>query len=325
MPCAWSAPVINCRPAWIAAVSSHWFAKKMIASCKAASTRNSSGVTRIANSTAVAARRSATNARRRVRIAPPMARFPDPRSSPVASAGPFIARLVERSCAAKSAAVPDQANDRLPALADRRPGVARQGIAGLRARQVLLQGPKPVLPPVRRPRSGAASWSTASARSAPAPTGSTIRPNGSPQARKRLSSVYIDTMRVISSGERRYPECRRVKRWLSVLIGLVALAGGASAGAWVMRGQIATAMMRHAYQRAFAHDPLAELPDGLHVGLCGSGSPMPDPTREGPCVAVVAGRQLFVVDAGPGSTRRLQLMRLPPAQVSAVFLTHFHS
>jgi len=116
-----------------------------------------------------------------------------------------------------------------------------------------------------------------------------------------------------------------VKRWLSVLIGLVALAGGASAGAWVMRGQIATAMMRHAYQRAFAHDPLAELPDGLHVGLCGSGSPMPDPTREGPCVAVVAGRQLFVVDAGPGSTRRLQLMRLPPAQVSAVFLTHFHS
>lgn len=116
-----------------------------------------------------------------------------------------------------------------------------------------------------------------------------------------------------------------MKRWLNALIGLVALAAGAGAGAWVMRGTIAEAMMRHAYQRAFAHDPIAELPDGLHVGLCGSGSPMPDPTRAGPCVAVVAGRRLFVVDAGPGSTRHLQLMQLPPAEVSAVFLTHFHS
>ncbi len=116
-----------------------------------------------------------------------------------------------------------------------------------------------------------------------------------------------------------------MKRWVSVLIGLVALAGGAAAGAWVMRGEIATALMRHAYERAMSRDPLAELPDGLHVGLCGAGSPMPDPARAGPCVAVVAGRQLFVVDSGPGSTRRLQLMQLPPAQVSAVFLTHFHS
>lgn len=116
-----------------------------------------------------------------------------------------------------------------------------------------------------------------------------------------------------------------MKRWVSVLIGLVALAGGAAAGAWVMRGEIATALMRHAYERAMSRDPLAELPDGLHVGLCGAGSPMPDPARAGPCVAVVAGRQLFVVNSGPGSTRRLQLMQLPPAQVSAVFLTHFHS
>lgn len=31
------------------------------------------------------------------------------------------------------------------------------------------------------------------------------------------------------------------------------------------------------------------LPDGLHIALCGSGSPFPDPTRAGPCIAVVAG------------------------------------
>lgn len=118
---------------------------------------------------------------------------------------------------------------------------------------------------------------------------------------------------------------RQVKRWVIVSIGVVAVLAGAAAGAWVMRGPIAVALMRRAYERAMARDPLAELPDGLHVGLCGSGSPMPDPARAGPCVAVVAGRQLFVVDSGPGSTRRLSLMQLPPAQVSAVFLTHFHS
>ena len=116
-----------------------------------------------------------------------------------------------------------------------------------------------------------------------------------------------------------------MKRPWSVLIGVAALLAGAAAGAWVMRGPIAVALMRQAYERAMSHDPRADLPDGLHVGLCGSGSPMPDPTREGPCVAVVAGRRLFVVDSGPGSTRRLQLMQLPPAEVSAVFLTHFHS
>jgi len=98
-----------------------------------------------------------------------------------------------------------------------------------------------------------------------------------------------------------------------------------AAGAWVLRGQIAVWLMQRIYEKAMTGDPLAELPDGLHVGLCGAGSPMPDPNRAGPCVAVVAGRQLFVVDSGPGSTRRLSLMHLPPGEVSAVFLTHFHS
>ena len=52
---------------------------------------------------------------------------------------------------------------------------------------------------------------------------------------------------------------------------------------------------------------------------------MPDPTRAGPCTVVLAGKRLFVVDAGAGGTKNLSLMNLPPAQVSAVFLTHFHS
>ena len=96
-------------------------------------------------------------------------------------------------------------------------------------------------------------------------------------------------------------------------------------GLWLMRGPIAEHIMARAYDRAMGGDPLGALPDGLHVGLCGSGSPMPDPTRAGPCSVVVAGRRLFVIDSGEGSTKVLSLMNLPPGQISAVFLTHFHS
>ena len=107
-----------------------------------------------------------------------------------------------------------------------------------------------------------------------------------------------------------------------VLVGVVVLV---LAGGWLMRGKLATAAMEKVYLRAMASDPYAGLPDGLHVGLCGSGSPMPDPTRAGPCTVVLAGKKLFVVDSGAGSTKNLSLMNLPPARVNAVFLTHFHS
>lgn len=97
------------------------------------------------------------------------------------------------------------------------------------------------------------------------------------------------------------------------------------AGAWLMRGAIAEHVMARVFDRAMSGDPIAALPDGLHVGLCGSGSPMPDPTRAGPCTVVVAGRRLFVIDSGAGSVKNLSLMNLPPARVSGIFLTHFHS
>lgn len=114
---------------------------------------------------------------------------------------------------------------------------------------------------------------------------------------------------------------RRTKAILALAVLLAALVGVAY---WA-RGQIAMATMSRLYDRAMGGDPFEGLPDGLHVALCGAGSPMPDPTRAGPCVAVVAGRRLFVVDSGPGSTRTLSLMNLPPPRVEAVFLTHFHS
>ncbi|HEX6859964.1 MAG TPA: MBL fold metallo-hydrolase [Caulobacteraceae bacterium] len=115
---------------------------------------------------------------------------------------------------------------------------------------------------------------------------------------------------------------KRVGRVALGLLLLLVIAGGV---AWVMRGQIAMAAFGRTYDRALGVDGIGALPDGLHVGLCGSGSPMPDPTRAGPCVAVVAGTRLFVVDSGQGSTRNLALMDLPPPRVEAVFITHYHS
>jgi len=107
-----------------------------------------------------------------------------------------------------------------------------------------------------------------------------------------------------------------------IVLALILVVGG---GLWLARGPLALALMERMMARNMAGNPLADLPDGLHVALCGAGSPMPDVARGGPCTAVVAGRRLFIVDAGSGASRNLTLMNLPPARVEAILLTHFHS
>ena len=42
-----------------------------------------------------------------------------------------------------------------------------------------------------------------------------------------------------------------------------------------MRGRIAVAMTKRTLPRRMSADPVAEMPDGLHVAICGSGSPLP--------------------------------------------------
>jgi ribonuclease Z len=113
-----------------------------------------------------------------------------------------------------------------------------------------------------------------------------------------------------------------VRRILVTLVALVAVVG---ALAWTFRAPLALRAFHAALTRTLTGDPIAALPDGLHVVLCGAGGPLPDPQRSGPCTAVVAGRTLFVVDAGTGGARNLQRLGVPPGQVAAVFLTHFHS
>jgi ribonuclease Z len=70
---------------------------------------------------------------------------------------------------------------------------------------------------------------------------------------------------------------------------------------------------------------LTELDDGLHLALCGAGGPMPAPNASGPCVLVIAGERMFVVDAGTDGVRNVARMGYPINQLEAVFLTHFHS
>src|SRR5262249_35557275 len=111
-----------------------------------------------------------------------------------------------------------------------------------------------------------------------------------------------------------------------ILLGVLLIAVlGAGIGAYVMRDTIALSLFRRAAQEGLAADVVAELPDGLTAAFCGTGSPLPDRTRAGPCTAVIAGGKLFVFDAGDGATETLARMGLPVARIEAVFLTHFHS
>ncbi len=65
--------------------------------------------------------------------------------------------------------------------------------------------------------------------------------------------------------------------------------------------------------------------DGLHAFLAGSGSPLPDAKRAGPCIAVIAGNHLYIVDTGEGSAKNIALGRLKIVKADAILLTHFHS
>ncbi len=96
-------------------------------------------------------------------------------------------------------------------------------------------------------------------------------------------------------------------------------------GLWSCRAPIALRVMERGLARNMAADPIGDLPDGLHVLLCGAGGPLPDPVRSGPCVAVIAGETMVVVDAGTGGARNLQRTGFVPGRADALFLTHFHS
>lgn len=114
-----------------------------------------------------------------------------------------------------------------------------------------------------------------------------------------------------------------MKRKLGIAIALLALVAGLL---FVFgRGLLAERAFQSALENTVGVDQSAKLGDGLHVYVCGSGSPMPDANRAGPCLAVLAGNQAFVFDAGSGSIRKLGRMGFPMPKLQAAFLTHLHS
>ena len=108
------------------------------------------------------------------------------------------------------------------------------------------------------------------------------------------------------------------------LIVLAAVALLAAVG-YLFRADISLRVLQGVADRRLAASPLEGLEDGLHVGLCGAGSPLPDNRRSGPCTVFIAGKRMFLVDAGSGAARNLARMGFNAGDIEALFLTHFHS
>lgn len=97
------------------------------------------------------------------------------------------------------------------------------------------------------------------------------------------------------------------------------------AGVFLGRDAITLKLMERTLDKNLAESLVTDLPDGLHVYLCGAGSPMVDLKRSGPCTAIIVGDEVFVVDTGSSATKVLQQGRVPLGNIEGVFLTHFHS
>ncbi len=110
-----------------------------------------------------------------------------------------------------------------------------------------------------------------------------------------------------------------------ILIGLIVLAALAYGASQIFKAQIGMWIFDRVTDVALGRDALADLPDGLHAVMCGTGSPMGDVSRNGPCTAILAGDRLFIVDIGGGAARALGPMGISAGRIEALFLTHFHS
>ena len=82
---------------------------------------------------------------------------------------------------------------------------------------------------------------------------------------------------------------------------------------------------RHMAERVIAQ-PAPELaaPNQLSVLLCGTGSPLPDKDRGGPCTLVAAGDKYYLIDAGIDAARNLRQWRIPLEKPASAFLRTFH-
>src|SRR5690606_24520415 len=92
-----------------------------------------------------------------------------------------------------------------------------------------------------------------------------------------------------------------------------------------MRSRISLALIKKKLPDMMSADPVAALPDGLHMAIVGSGSPIPDNKRGNSCVAVMVAGKVYIVDAGEGSSETMNRMQIFPGKIEAVLMTHYHS
>lgn len=55
-----------------------------------------------------------------------------------------------------------------------------------------------------------------------------------------------------------------------------------------------------------------------------TGLPLPDPTRAGSCIGILAGKKEYMFDVGAGGVRYFGMMRFPLQRLDVTFLTHLH-
>lgn len=67
------------------------------------------------------------------------------------------------------------------------------------------------------------------------------------------------------------------------------------------------------------------LADDITVTLLGTGSPVPNPARFSQSTLIEAGSEKILIDFGRGGTIRLNQLGIPIGQITASFITHFHS
>lgn len=116
---------------------------------------------------------------------------------------------------------------------------------------------------------------------------------------------------------------KKKRHWIIGATILVVLAGALSIK--IFQSEIDILLLKRGVEKNVGRDITSTLPDGLHVALCGTGSPLPNPDRAGPCTVVIAGKQIYVVDAGEGGARNIARMGIPNGRINALLLTHFHS
>ncbi len=88
----------------------------------------------------------------------------------------------------------------------------------------------------------------------------------------------------------------------------------------------AAGLQRMAIERTLEPRHASLFDDGrLHVFTLGTGSPQPGSGRMPAANAIIAGKELLIVDAGEGISRTMGDLSLPLDRISAVFITHWHS